>query len=326
MSIKIPRLPSLLDRKIYKTGQTRGADDDVIYQNRVGRNSTVLIPYTFWSESFLYPDGDSSFENDFIVLISPTTFFGDKEIAEKLKGVGLEVGNNCLVFYETRIDWENYNPDKLGWKPAQNRKNPLGGNYIARVPATTSSSNGEKIIRGFTTTSTKGAGIRLYEYASSATIKKCRLQLEALYWLCFDSIEAATLNGMTIEDANERKSEILKLCDQEGLLDYEKLHEARIINKENKTVCPLCLEQLAGIGFFTRMIQAEGREVPDLTVTEINLFHILELRYSAYNHRPYNLGWGHHHCNVVTKDSGIHKTLEWMQKVISRNVENGFSV
>lgn len=26
-----PKLPKLLDRKFYKTGQTRGADDDVIF-------------------------------------------------------------------------------------------------------------------------------------------------------------------------------------------------------------------------------------------------------------------------------------------------------
>jgi hypothetical protein len=43
----LPKLPSLLERKIYKTGQTRGADDGVIYQNRVSRNSTLLIPYAF---------------------------------------------------------------------------------------------------------------------------------------------------------------------------------------------------------------------------------------------------------------------------------------
>jgi hypothetical protein len=67
------------------------------------------------------------------------------------------------------------------------------------------------------------------------------------------------------------------------------------------------------------MAQAEGREVPDLTVTEINIFHINELRYGVYNHKPYNLGWGHHHCNVVTRDVGISKTLEWMQQVLDRN-------
>ncbi|MEZ4211233.1 MAG: BstXI family restriction endonuclease [Candidatus Paceibacterota bacterium] len=49
------------------------------------------------------------------------------------------------------------------------------------------------------------------------------------------------------------------------------------------------------------MAQAEGREVPDLTVTEINLFHINELRYGVYNHKPYNLSWGHHHLQCGYK-------------------------
>ena len=43
--VRKPKLPALLDRKISKTGQTRGADDDVIYQNRVNRCNTVLIPF-----------------------------------------------------------------------------------------------------------------------------------------------------------------------------------------------------------------------------------------------------------------------------------------
>ncbi|MBD5308340.1 MAG: restriction endonuclease, partial [Bacteroides sp.] len=38
-----------------------------------------------------------------------------------------------------------------------------------------------------------------------------------------------------------------------------------------------------------------------------------------FNHRPYNLGWGHHHCNVVVKDSGIEPTLDWMRRVLIKN-------
>ena len=76
---------------------------------------------------------------------------------------------------------------------------------------------------------------------------------------------------------------------------------------------------LSAHGFMSRLMQAEGREVHDLTVTEINLFHIKELRYGQFNHKPYNLGWGHHHCNVVVKDSGIDETLQWMIRVIERN-------
>ena len=41
--------PSEIGEKIYKTGQTRGAEDDEIYQNRVSRNSTVLIPLSIWN-------------------------------------------------------------------------------------------------------------------------------------------------------------------------------------------------------------------------------------------------------------------------------------
>jgi hypothetical protein len=131
---------------------------------------------------------------------------------------------------------------------------------------------------------------------------------------------------MVKENALVRKSKILELAKNEGLLDYDKLKEARIINSKCESICPLCLERLAGHGFFSRMLQAEGREVPDLTVTETNLFHVLELRYGVYNHHPYNLGWGHHHCNVVTKDSGIHNTLKWMQAVIQRNIDSGFKI
>jgi hypothetical protein len=88
----------------------------------------------------------------------------------------------------------------------------------------------------------------------------------------------------------------------------------------------LCLKPLSANGFFDKVIQAEGREVPDLTVTELNLFHIKELRVGQYNHRPYNLGWGHHHCNVVTKDAGIMETLTWMAEVVDYNEKSGYKV
>jgi hypothetical protein len=131
---------------------------------------------------------------------------------------------------------------------------------------------------------------------------------------------------MSVEDINLRRTEVLRSCTEQGFLDYDKLLNARAINKDNHTVCPLCLEELSGIGFVTRMQQAVGREVNDLTVTEVNLFHIRELLIGAYNHLPYNVGWGHHHCNVVTKDSGIVNTLNWMRVVIQRNEDSGYLI
>ncbi len=319
-----PKLPQLLDRKIYKTGQTRGADDDVIYQNRVSRGSTVLIPYHLWDEVGAPPEGDDDFLNGFICLIKPSDYFGSQTIEEDLLEKNLILGDNALVFYQTRSDWDQNNPDDLGWQPANSRTNPLGGQYVARVAATTATNNGEKISRGYNTTGMKGAGIRLFEYAPQNAIEKCRIQLEAIFWLCNDSIDAVSEFGMAREEATTRKNYCLELAHAQGLLEYDELIAARLINSDQVTVCPLCLDPLSGFGFFSRLAQALGREVHDLTVTEINLFHIKELRYGHYNHRPYNLGWGHHHCNVVVKDSGIDETLIWMSSVLTKNRIAGY--
>ncbi|MBW4515500.1 MAG: BstXI family restriction endonuclease [Timaviella obliquedivisa GSE-PSE-MK23-08B] len=318
-----PKLPQLLDRKIYKTGQTRGADDDVIYQNRVSRNSTVLIPHTLWGKCSSPPNGELTFDNGFIVLISPEIYFTTDNIVQELQSHGLYLGRNTLIFYETRTQWNLYNPEINGLTAAQFRQEPLGGQYVARVSATTSSEDGGKIIRGFDSTSSKGAGIRLYEYASSKMNAECRLQLEALYWSCCDSDNVSIEKGMNAADITIRKQYIQAECQKFYLLDKDRLTEARTINRNGFTICPLCLEQLSSRGFFSRLEQAEGRGVHNLTITQINLFHIEELRYGVYNHRPYNLGWGHHHCNVVVKDSGIMETLEWMYGVVKININDG---
>ncbi|MFN8356779.1 MAG: BstXI family restriction endonuclease [Spirosomataceae bacterium] len=322
---RIPALPQLLKSKIYKTGQTRGADDDVIFQNRVNRNSTVLIPYNFYNAAQTAPDNNGLFENGFIVLMNPNYYFQTPDIDEELSSKNLILGVNTLLFYETRQEWNDYNPYTHNFTPATSRTNPLGGQFVARVPSTTSV-NDEKITLGFNTSGLKGAGIRVYEYASSQTIQDCQFQLEYLFWHYFDSVQVALEAGMTIEQIEERKNHINEICVERNLCDHNLLKENRIIDSEENTVCPLCLEKLKGLGFLSRLAQAEGRIVPDLTVTEINLFHIRELRTGEYNHKPYNLGWGHHHCNVVCKDSGIIDTLKWMNKVVTKNLNEGVDI
>lgn len=321
-SKRLPKLPKLLDTKISKTGQTRGAKDNEIYQNRVNRENTVLIPYSCWGVCSP-PNSGADYEKGFIVLISPAEYFENADITADLAAQGLTIETNLLVFYETRQEWIRHNPDALNWTPAMSRTEPLGGEYVARIPATTAAAEGDGIVKGFNTTSKKGAGIRVFEYASRETIKHCRSQLEALFWLCGDAAKVAVSNGMTAEDVGIRKAAVLKSCEEQGFLDKVKLIDIRVLNARGNTTCPLCFKELRSQGFFNRMAQAEGRVVPDLTVTELNLFHVEELRIPHLNHRPYNLGWGHHHCNVVMKDSNVAKTLEWMRGVIKRNEDEG---
>ena len=317
-----PNLPPLLKSKIYKTGQTRGADDDVIFQNRVSRNSTVLFPYSYWNLCKTPSATEAAYENGFIVLLSPSDYFQNATIEEELAAKGLALGTNALVFYETRAQWLAFPPSAVNWTPANQRTAPLGGQYVARIAATTAAVDGERLNFGFTG-KPKGAGIRVYEYASTKSIEQCRLQLEALYWMCADAIPVALANGMSQANIDARKEGIFATGGQLDLLDLPKLTHQRMLNSNGRTTCPLCLEELSAQGFFDRMEQAEGRAVHDLTVTKLNLFHIDEVRLGSLNHRPYNLGWGHHHCNVVVKDSGIDKTLQWMQAVVARNLAEG---
>lgn len=314
---RLPALPELLKRKIYKSGQTRGADDDEIFQNRVGRNSTVLIPHAFWDacrpELLVRP-----YEKGYVVLVLPSWYFEEDDPTAALAAEGLALGENAVVFYQRRGEWLA-NPPQPEWRVATSRLSPVGGEYVARIAATTAVDGGERINLGFNTTTHKGLGIRVYEYAPLDVIQETRLQLEALFWMCRHAAPAIVAHGMTEQDADVRSEAILQAAEDAELLDTERLHGSRMISSAGITVCPLCLEELSPIGFVSRLAQAEGREVHDLTVTEINLFHIEELRVGQLLHRPYNLGWGHHHCNVVARDVGIAPTIEWMRAVLERN-------
>lgn len=88
--------PKAVQTKIYKTGQTRGADDDVIFQNRVGRNSTVLIPYHEFEKCKTAPSNNGYYENGAIVLISPEDYF-NATVYSSLANQKLFLGENLRL-------------------------------------------------------------------------------------------------------------------------------------------------------------------------------------------------------------------------------------
>lgn len=305
-------LPKPVGTKIYKTCQTRGADKEQIFQNRVKRNSTVLIPFGSLNRGTIIPP--VGFENDYIVLLTPQEYFRD--LNRQLPN-SLVLGINALVYYETRNDWNQYNPQTLGWNYATSRTNPLNGEYVARIPDTTRD-NDSQIFLGFTgpTTGGQGAGIRVYEYASNSVIQSTLYQLAYLAWRTEGMIELAQAEGCV--DIEEGKAHVDEFCRINGLDDVGLLEENRLL-KDNVTICPLCLDTIRAEELMSRVDQAEGRLVPDLTITSVNLFHVKELRTGEYNHNIYNLGWGHHHCNTVARDNGIEPTIEWMATTLIRN-------
>nr|WP_090340985.1 BstXI family restriction endonuclease [Mycolicibacterium malmesburyense]CRL70666.1 BstXI restriction endonuclease [Mycolicibacterium malmesburyense] len=313
--------------KLSKTGQTRGAETDEVFQNRVSRNSTVLIRHSQFDRSAKPDDGPDGYENGFIVLVDPDWYFDHVDADALLEKNGLSIGDNALLFFERQSQWDAHGgqtslPNGKPFVPATSRRTPLGGTYVARVHATTAYGDAS-ITEGYAQSSVRGAGIRDYEYASSTTIAATKLQLEALVWLCVDALDVVIAAGMSPEGASQRSRGILAEAESAGLLDWDRLRQVRAIDDGHRTICPLCLELVEAVGFIQRSEQVEGRETWDNKITPINLFHIEELRPGSLLHRPYNLGWGHHHCNVVAGDKGIPFTLDWMKRVIENNGGTG---
>ncbi|KZL48078.1 BstXI family restriction endonuclease [Nodularia spumigena] len=310
-------LPRAIAKKIEKTGQTRGAEKDTVYQNRVNRNSTVLIPLSSWKTEIFFPEG--GFENGYIVLANPEEYFSKCPPNHRSDlPKNLIIGQNLLVLYETRTQWNKYHPKSYGWVAANSRQKPLGGQYIARVPDNTRD-NDTLERHGYIDKNTggQGAGIRVYEYASSEEITATRYQLSFLAWQTEGIIEMAREEG--VPNPEECKEKIEAQCQKMGLADLQILQKNRIVDSKGSTVCPLCLKPILAQELAYRIEQAEGRNVPDLTVTMANLFHVKELRAGVYNHRCYNLGWGHHHCNAAARDWGVERTLEWMEEILINN-------
>jgi len=54
----------------------------VIFQNRVSRASTVLIPYRQWAQ--WRNAAEPAYENGFIVLLTPADYFGNGNIVLEL--------------------------------------------------------------------------------------------------------------------------------------------------------------------------------------------------------------------------------------------------
>lgn len=321
----LPPLPGILPTKIHKTGESRGATTKEIYQNRVLRNNTVLIR---WSNWHLCKPRGFYYERGFIVLVEPSWYFETADADARLAAEGLSLGNNSILTFRRPADWDAYGvgrthlPNGTPFTPATQREAPIGGVYMARVSSRGRTGEANVSI-GFNKTDNKlqGAGIRVFEYASSTMINATRIQVEALLWLCEGSVGDMVDCGMNRRDAAARRDAILAKAEKQNLLDEQRLGTIRAIDEDGFTMCPLCCERMRAATFLELTDQIGGREIHDLRTTKMSLFHIEELRVGKLLHKPYNLGWGHHYCNVVVADRGIMPTLEWMKETLDRQPE-----
>lgn len=189
-----------------------------------------------------------------------------------------------------------------------------------------------------------GLGNFDYDYATKGETLNIKYQLsflmlnvkgmdEYLYDLCKNDVlereyefspEAYIAAGTSKEAFFEIYKEVLELignyCVENELLDFEKLEEIRAWdNSIREPVCPLCLESLSAEDFLEVELQANGREEEDNTRSKIALMHIHALKPGEINHRTYNLGWGHRHCNQIQEDQDIETTIQRLRQIVKQN-------
>jgi hypothetical protein len=307
MSSLLHGLPEEIKKKINKTKQTRGAQpyERVPFQNRVNRTGIALVPYSFRAK--LHPEG---FSDGYRVMVRPSEYFERSGVVRKDFDAKVKLGENAFVYYDNRRAWREL-PPATSWSVCEDRTG--NGHYLARVPANTANDEQEarEIVIG------EPQGIRFFEYASPKDVEHTVAQLAWLAWQTLGIDAVRTDGGKGIPKSLAAVLEKHKLADAEKFLALGGL--IRLASGELRTVCPLCRAEIDAAGLMSRVEQMEGREVFDLTITEINLFHLKELRPGEYNHRPYNLAWGHHHCNAVARDNGVAVTVNWMAGVLERH-------
>lgn len=194
--------------------------------------------------------------------------------------------------------------------------------------------------------SQSGLGNYDYDYASKETIKDVKYQM--LYLALCAKEENGTsffqyLENHTSELKEEKKDigepyktlfsnpkysvlaenefkRFEKKCKDKNLLDFKELARIGAWDlKKHVPICPLCGKEIKPHEFFKSINQAEGREVSDNTQRDIVLMHIKALKPGELNHKPYNLGWGHHFCNTIQGDKDIEETIQALFEILENH-------
>ena len=167
-----------------------------------------------------------------------------------------------------------------------------------------------------------GLGNFDYDYASRDEANNICDQLTymALKIPGFKSTLKSQNDSITMKDINELEKRITKRCQDKNLLDFNKLSAVGAWDKINNCpICPLCKVKIRADEFLETASQVDGRKEEDNTRAEIVLMHIKALRPGEFNHRTYNLGWGHMHCNAIQSDMTIDEALAELKRILKKN-------
>jgi hypothetical protein len=342
-----------LDTKVTKTKLARAGKG--IYNRHNGKAYRVIIHYNTYikivEENIKILN---RYEDGYVVMVKPNQYFNNNGEVQKSFHKSLKLGKNSFLYFESSNDWKKYEKYCKNFKPVYELhtgdgcKEPHDEQWIGEIAKFIPNAQPPQYSLICTSGDDKkrtpeekeehknlqnkygnkfgkipkqaGLGNLDIDYASREDLEKICYQLSLMIFKVSGMKEELIKRdqNLTISKINEVEKHVIDFCEKNNLYDIKKLSEIRAINKKGIPLCPLCLEELNAQSFFEKKKQDEGRETTHNTQAQIHLMHIEPLRPMKFNHRVYNLGWGHEFCNKIQGERSIKDTLDDLRRILKK--------
>lgn len=268
-------------------------------QNKVNRASTAAVPLNVYLQ---YPAlRTHQYDAGFLVYVTPREHFSGLVPPE------LRIGHDYIVLYTVQTELDNHPPlqtwsifeliNEAGngvssWASAYDWR----GDYYVRVKR-----NSVLYYGGSTA---KAIGIRQDEYCSKADQRFVVGQTSYLAWSM-----PSTRTHFGVATIPTFVSDYLIA---HNMLDLNRMHSVGMINANGIAQCPFCREELSFQELINQATQQVGRQLSSSNATALHLMHIDPLKMGIFNHKPYNLAFGHAKCNHAQGEDSISQSIDFL--------------
>ena len=150
----------------------------------------------------------------------------------------------------------------------------------------------------------KAIGIRQDEYCSNVDQRYIVGQMAFLAW---------TMSGTQLRLGQRGAPQyLLDYLALNGMLDTGRMKAVGMLNAAGVAQCPFCRAEITYEELVNAAPQQLGRRLSSSNATALHLMHIEPLKMGVFNHRPYNLAFGHAKCNHAQGEESIQRSIEFL--------------
>jgi len=268
-------------------------------QNKVSRASKVAIPLDVYVQ---YPAlGTHAYDSGFIVYATPQEHFSGSVPNT------LVLGRDYIVLY-SKASQLTANPPPPGWNIFElvdsngasvttwNTASTWRGEYYVRVKTDGKWTYGAGRV--------KAIGIRQDEYCSRVDQRFIVGQMAYLAW--------SMPGTRTRFGVAATPQYLIDFLSANNMLDLPRMQAVGMIGSNGIAQCPFCREELTYQELVDQANQQVGRQLSSSNATALHLMHIEPLKMGSFNHKPYNLAFGHAKCNHAQGEDSISDSIAFL--------------